>query len=111
MKMRMGGNMNGDEFDETDFFDDYSGDDSDESEDEAIRASNRVKSTLEQLRDDNLKPHKTWNFARRAVSLEKNRYQKGGYDLDLCYITPRIIAMGFPSVGMEGLYRNHMNDV
>ncbi|KAK2958434.1 putative Phosphatidylinositol 3,4,5-trisphosphate 3-phosphatase [Blattamonas nauphoetae] len=45
---------------------------------------------------------------RKMVSLEKRRFVDKALklDLDLAYITPQIIAMGFPSVGAETLYRN-----
>ena len=50
-------------------------------------------------------------FIKSLVSQDKNRFCFDRYDLDLTYITPRIIAMGFPSTSYEALYRNDMNDV
>ena len=54
---------------------------------------------------------KTWNFVKRLVSKEKNRYQYGGFDFDMSYILPNVIAMGFPALGTESLYRNSMADI
>lgn len=51
-------------------------------------------------------------WLREAVSKEKIRLETAdGYSLDLAYITKNIIAMGFPSSGIAGIYRNHFKDV
>ena len=48
---------------------------------------------------------------RQLVSKDKNRFCYDEFDLDLTYITPNIIAMGKPSVSIEGMYRNKLEDV
>ncbi|XP_076117411.1 phosphatidylinositol 3,4,5-trisphosphate 3-phosphatase TPTE2-like isoform X2 [Mytilus galloprovincialis] len=48
---------------------------------------------------------------RRIISQNKRRYVKEGFDLDLCYITERVIAMSFPSSGVRALYRNPIGKV
>mmetsp|Transcript_16804 Transcript_16804/g.43479 ORF Transcript_16804/g.43479 Transcript_16804/m.43479 type:complete len:413 (-) Transcript_16804:76-1314(-) len=48
-------------------------------------------------------------FVRRAVSRRKRRFVEGEFDLDLSYITPRLVAMSFPSpTAPESLFRNPM---
>jgi len=46
------------------------------------------------------------DFLRKIVSGPKNRMMEHGYNLDLTYITTRLIAMSFPADGFESLYRN-----
>jgi len=50
-------------------------------------------------------------YVRKVVSKDKNRFNDGEFDLDLTYITDRIIAMGFPASGVEGVFRNHIDEV
>ncbi|KAM4859951.1 phosphatidylinositol 3,4,5-trisphosphate 3-phosphatase TPTE2-like [Thomomys bottae] len=48
---------------------------------------------------------------RRLVSRDRKRYNKEGFDLDLTYITERIIAMSFPSSGPQTFFRNPIEEV
>ncbi|XP_052018829.1 phosphatidylinositol 3,4,5-trisphosphate 3-phosphatase TPTE2-like [Apodemus sylvaticus] len=50
-------------------------------------------------------------LTRQLVSGNKRRYRKDGFDLDLTYVTERIIAMSFPSSGRESFYRNPIKEV
>ena len=51
------------------------------------------------------------NFFKRLVSKKKRRLQTEFYDLDMAYITERVIGMGFPATGCETLYRNSLVDL
>lgn len=51
------------------------------------------------------------NFLRKIVSGPKKRFEEDGYNLDLTYICPRLIAMSYPASGIETLYRNSIDNV
>ena len=48
---------------------------------------------------------------RHLVSKKKRRFLKDGFDLDLSYTTPQLIAMGYPCTGTEIVYRNPATQV
>merc|ERR1712130_729797 len=48
---------------------------------------------------------------KQAVSKTRRRYQKDGFNLDITYITPRVIAMSVPAIGAETIYRNPIDQV
>ncbi|XP_058226322.1 phosphatidylinositol 3,4,5-trisphosphate 3-phosphatase and protein-tyrosine-phosphatase PTEN1 isoform X1 [Rhododendron vialii] len=46
------------------------------------------------------------SFFRNLVSKQRRRMLVGGYDLDMSYITDRLLAMSFPAERMRAVYRN-----
>ncbi len=55
--------------------------------------------------------HKVLTAVRERVSADKSRYSDSKYDLDLSYITDRVIAMAYPASGFEATYRNSIAEV
>ncbi|XP_075908017.1 phosphatidylinositol 3,4,5-trisphosphate 3-phosphatase TPTE2-like isoform X2 [Petromyzon marinus] len=55
--------------------------------------------------------HHLEKASRQMVSQNKRRYRKDGFDLDLTYVTERVIAMSFPSSGTQSMYRNPIKEV
>ena len=51
------------------------------------------------------------NLFKRLVSKKKRRIQTEYFDLDMAYITERVIGMGFPATGCETCYRNNLMDL
>lgn len=51
------------------------------------------------------------DYLRTIVSGKKKRFTEEGFNLDLTYITNRIVAMAFPAQGFESLYRNPIDKV
>ena len=51
------------------------------------------------------------NKLRRALLVNKMRYRKDGFNLDLTYVNDRLIAMPLPAEGMEAKTYNDIEDV
>ena len=51
------------------------------------------------------------DWLRKIVSGKRNRFQDEKYNLDITYITNRVLAMSFPASGVEQYYRNNINKV
>ena len=80
--------------------------------DEQLKKISELKAVTDSyLQKTTTKNRKNSSIVKTLVSKKKNRFCYDGFDLDLTYITPRIIAMGFPSTHLEGLYRNPMEEV
>eukprot|EP00730_Choanoeca_flexa_P020392 TRINITY_DN9962_c0_g2_i1.p1 TRINITY_DN9962_c0_g2~~TRINITY_DN9962_c0_g2_i1.p1 ORF type:complete len:845 (+),score=224.47 TRINITY_DN9962_c0_g2_i1:199-2733(+) len=48
---------------------------------------------------------------RKIVTGNKIRFETQTVDLDLTYITPKIVAMSLPATGLQATYRNKLTDV
>ena len=66
---------------------------------------------FEELEDEKEEDFKKANIFKRLVSKQKRRFHDSDFDLDMSYITEKVIAMGFPSTGMQALYRNSLTDI
>lgn len=51
------------------------------------------------------------DWIRSKVSGHRNRFKDDEYNLDITYITDRILAMSFPASGFETWYRNNISRV
>lgn len=51
------------------------------------------------------------DWLRSKVSGHRNRFKDDEYNLDITYITDRILAMSFPASGFEQWYRNNISRV
>ena len=51
------------------------------------------------------------DWLRKIVSGKRNRFKDHTYNLDITYVTQRVLGMSFPASGVESMYRNNINDV
>lgn len=51
------------------------------------------------------------NYFRKLVSGKRNRFVGDKFDLDITYVSDRVLGMSFPASGFEQTYRNRIDDV
>ena len=51
------------------------------------------------------------DWLRKIVSGNRRRFEDTHYNLDITYITDRVLGMSFPASGLEKMYRNDINHV
>ena len=51
------------------------------------------------------------DWLRKIVSGKRRRFENDKYNLDITYITPKVLAMSFPASGFEQIYRNKIMHV
>ncbi len=51
------------------------------------------------------------DLLRKIITRDKKRLISGQFDLDISYVTPRVLAMSFPGRGVASIYRNRCEDV
>ena len=51
------------------------------------------------------------DWIRSKVSGKRKRFKDEDFNLDISYITPRVLAMSFPASGLESWYRNKIGKV
>ena len=84
-----------------------------ESEDKEKEFTQKVEIKRQKLLEKVAYPGSIFekNPIKKLVSKKKIRFEIEGYDLDLTYITDRIIAMGYPADNIEKVYRNPLSEV
>jgi len=89
--------------------DDYASDNDQDDEEKQLESHGNLD--LPSGSKASTKSRGTLDIIRAKVSKKKRRFLSHDFDLDLTYIEHNIVAMGFPSEGMESNYRNSMRDV
>jgi protein-tyrosine phosphatase len=79
--------------------------------DDSQESSARLRANLVTKPKSTLPTQVLGSKLKSLVSQEKRRFQEDGFDLDLSYITKNLIAMGMPSTGAVGIYRNPADEV